>query len=222
MVEIAKALSFDSEIIIMDEPTASITSREVEKLFAITRKLKKEGRCIVYISHKMEEIFQIADEITVFRDGCYVGTYHVNEIDEAGLVKLMVDRDLSQIYPERHNIPGEVILEVEDLTQEGVIDHVSFQVRKGEILGFAGLMGAGRTETMNAMFGLTGSLKGKIRVENREIDRPTPKKMIEAGIGYVTEDRKGSGLVLDMSVRDNIIMASLAKLSHLGDRKSVV
>ena len=99
----------------------------------------------------------------MFRDGCYVGTYHVNEIDEAGLVKLMVDRDLSQIYPERHNILGEVILEVEDLTQEGVIDHVSFQVRKGEILGFAGLMGAGRTETMNAMFGLTGSLKGKIR-----------------------------------------------------------
>ncbi len=185
-----------------------------ENLF-LGKEIVKNG-VLVYISHKMEEIFQIADEITVFRDGCYVGTYHVNEIDEAGLVKLMVDRDLSQIYPERHNIPGEVILEVEDLTQEGVIDHVSFQVRKGEILGFAGLMGAGRTETMNAMFGLTGSLKGKIRVENREIDRPTPKKMIEAGIGYVTEDRKGSGLVLDMSVRDNIIMASLAKLSHLG------
>lgn len=216
MVEIAKALSFDSEIIIMDEPTASITSREVEKLFAITRKLKEEGRCIVYISHKMEEIFQIADEITVFRDGCHVGTYHVNEIDEAGLVKLMVDRDLSQIYPKRHNIPREVILEVENLTQEGVIDHVSFQVRRGEILGFAGLMGAGRTETMNAMFGLTGPLEGKIRIENREIDRPTPKKMIEAGIGYVTEDRKGSGLVLDMSVRDNIILASLSKFSRLG------
>lgn len=216
MVEIAKALSFDSEIIIMDEPTASITNREVEKLFAITRKLKDEGRCIVYISHKMEEIFQIADEITVFRDGCYVGTYHVDEIDEAGLVRLMVDRDLSQIYPERHNVPGDVIMEVEELTQEGIIDHVSFQVRKGEILGFAGLMGAGRTETMNALFGLTGPLTGKIRIEGKEIDKPTPRKMIEAGIGYVTEDRKGSGLVLDMSVRDNIIMASLSKLSHMG------
>lgn len=213
MVEIAKALSYNSDIIIMDEPTSSITESEVEHLFDIIRRLKVEGRCIVYISHKMKELFEIGDVITVFRDGLHVGDYDVNEVDEPKLIKLMVDRDLTEIYPKRHNVPGEVALKVENATQTGVFENVSFEAKKGEILGFAGLMGAGRTEVMNAVFGITKLTSGEITVNGKAIPTQTPKIMKKAGIGYITEDRKGTGLILGMDVADNIILASLDRLS---------
>lgn len=214
MVEIAKALSYDSDIIIMDEPTSSITESEVENLFSIIRKLKAEGRCIVYISHKMSELFEIGDVITVFRDGLHVGDYPVTEVDEPKLIKLMVDRDLTEIYPVKKNVPGDTILKVENLKQEGVFENISFEARRGEILGFAGLMGAGRTEVMNAIFGVTKITGGTITVNGKVIPKQSPKIMKRAGLGYVTEDRKGNGLVLGMDVGDNIILASLDQLSN--------
>jgi len=216
MVEIAKALSYDAEIIIMDEPSATITEREVKNLFKIIEVLKSEGRCIVYITHKMDEVFQIADEITVLRDGHYIGTYDAATIDENELVVKMVDRELTEIYPSRNNIVGETILKVENFCQNGVFQDVSFELHKGEILGFSGLMGSGRTEIMNALFGLTKATGGEVYVHGEKIDKMTPRKMISKGIGYVTEDRKGNGLVLEMSVYDNTILPSLDKLSGKG------
>lgn len=214
MVEIAKALSYQADLIIMDEPTSSITESEVDNLFEIIRKLKADGKCIVYISHKMEELFKIGDVITVFRDGMHVGDFGVEDVDEPKLIKLMVDRDLTEIYPKRHNVPGEVVMKAENLNQAGVFENISFEVRKGEILGFAGLMGAGRTEVMNAVFGVTKLTGGEITIGGRKIPRQSPKIMKAAGLGYVTEDRKGSGLVLGMDVGDNIILASLDRLSN--------
>jgi len=213
MVEIAKAISYDAEIIIMDEPSATITEREVENLFAIIESLKSEGRCIVYITHKMDEVFKIADVITVLRDGRYIGTYEAGSIGENQLVVKMVDRELAEIYPKREKHLGEVILKLEGFSQEGVFEDISFALRKGEILGFSGLIGSGRTEIMNALFGITQSTSGSIYINGEKMEKPTPHKMISQGIGYVTEDRKGNGLVLDMSVYDNIILPSLSKFS---------
>lgn len=214
MVEIAKALSYDAEIIIMDEPSATITEREISNLFGIIQSLKEEGRCVVYITHKMDEVFQIADEITVFRDGKYIGTYDKDEIDENQLVVKMVDRELTEIFPARSQTPGEVVMEVEALSQEGVFQNISFALRKGEILGFSGLMGSGRTEVMNAIFGITRPTSGWIKINGSRISRPIPRKIIAQGVGYVTEDRKGNGLVMDMDVFDNTILPSLDKLSN--------
>ena len=214
MVEIAKALSYEAEIIIMDEPSATITDREIASLFKIIRNLKREGRCIVYITHKMDEVFRIADEITVFRDGNYIGTYDSQEIDENQLVVKMVDRELTEIFPKRSNQPSDVILKVEHLSQEGVFEDISFELRRGEILGFSGLMGSGRTEVMNALFGITQPTAGEISVKGEKFEKPSPRRSIARGIGYVTEDRKGNGLVLEMSVYDNTILPSLDKLSN--------
>ncbi len=213
MVEIAKALAYDAEIIIMDEPSATITEREIGNLFRIIEGLKDDGRCIVYITHKMDEVFKIADEITVFRDGQYIGTYDADEIDENQLVIKMVNRELTEIYPTRKNQPGEEILKVEGLSQKGVFENISFTLRRGEILGFSGLMGSGRTEVMNAIFGITQPTSGSIYIKGEKIEKPNPRKVISKGIGYVTEDRKGNGLVLDMSVYDNTVLPSLDKLS---------
>ncbi len=218
MIEIAKALSFNSEIIIMDEPTATITDREVTHLFDVIRKLKEEGRCIVYITHKMDEVFTIADEITVFRDGQYIGTYDAKEITEEELIRHMVNRELTEIYPERKSQLGEIKLKVNNLCQNGVFENMSFEVRAGEILGFSGLMGAGRTEVMNAIFGITKLTSGEVYVKGEQVTKLTPKKIISRGVGYVTEDRKGNGLVLSMGVQDNIILSSLNRLSNVFGR----
>lgn len=214
MVEIAKALSYNAEIIIMDEPSATITEREIANLFDIIRSLKEDGRCVVYITHKMDEVFRIADEITVFRDGHYIGTYDADEIDENQLVVKMVDRELAEIYPEKHNKIGEEVFRVERLSQKGVFENISFSLRRGEILGFSGLMGSGRTEVMNAIFGITQPTSGEIYVHGEKVDKPSPRKIISKGVGYVTEDRKGNGLVLPMSVYDNTILPSLSNLSN--------
>ncbi len=214
MIEIAKALSYNAEIIIMDEPSATITEREVANLFDIIRSLKEDGRCIVYITHKMDEVFRIADEITVFRDGNYIGTYDADEIDENQLVVKMVDRELAEIYPERHNQIGSEVLRVENLSQKGVFEDISFVLNKGEILGFSGLMGSGRTEVMNALFGITQPTSGEIYIHGEKVEKPSPQKIISKGVGYVTEDRKGNGLVLTMSVYDNTILPSLTEMSN--------
>ena len=176
--------------------------------------LKEDGKCIVYITHKMDEVFRIADEITVFRDGKYIGTYDSDEIDENQLVVKMVDRELTEIYPVKNNQAGEEVLRVEGLSQKGVFENISFSLKKGEILGFSGLMGSGRTEVMNALFGITQPTSGQIYIKGEKIEKPTPRKIISKGVGYVTEDRKGNGLVLDMSVYDNTILPSLSKLSN--------
>jgi inositol transport system ATP-binding protein len=216
MVEIAKALSYNSEIIIMDEPAATLTNREVDKLFEVIRQLRDEGRCIVFITHKMEEVFRIADEITVFRDGNYIGAYNAADTDQNELIRLMVDRDITEMFPERTPGSGEICLSVKNLCQQGVFEAISFDLRRGEILGFSGLMGAGRTELANALFGITKPTGGEITINGRVATKPKPQKMISCGIGYVTEDRQGSGLVMSMSVEDNVIMASLGRLSKPG------
>ena len=217
MVEIAKAVSYNADIIIMDEPSATLTTAEVEHLFKVIKDLKDNGVAIVYITHKMDEVFRIADEITVFRDGKYIGTYQSDEITENKLIRLMVDRELDEIYPTRNNRPdGEVLLEVKNLNCNGDIKDISFELRGGEILGFAGLMGAGRTELMDAIFGLRDISSGEIYVKGERVDNPRPQKMISKGIGYVTEDRKGNGLIMEMSVRDNVIISSLERLSKGG------
>ena len=223
MVEIAKALSYNSDIIIMDEPTATLTEHEVNKLFEVIHQLRDEGRCIVYITHKMDEVFRISDEITVFRDGVYIGTYNTSDTNKNELIRLMVDRDITEMFPDRKPDLGEVCLSVKGLHQQGVIDEISFELRKGEILGFSGLMGAGRTELVNAIFGITKPSGGEIEVNGRRVAKPKPKKMIDCGLGYVTEDRQGNGLVLLMSVQDNVTIASLRRLSRAGgliDRKA--
>jgi inositol transport system ATP-binding protein len=216
MVEIAKALSYNSEIIIMDEPTATLTNREVDKLFEVINQLRNEGHCIVYITHKMEEVFRIADEITVFRDGKYIGTYNVCDTNQNELIRLMVDRDITEMFPERRPGFGEVCMSVRGLHQQGVFNEISFDLHGGEILGVSGLMGAGRTELVNALFGVTMPSGGEILINGKRVTKPVPKKMISHGIGYVTEDRQGNGMVLSMSVEDNVIMASLGRLSKLG------
>jgi inositol transport system ATP-binding protein len=216
MVEIAKALSYNSEIIIMDEPTATLTNREVDKLFEVISQLRDEGRCIVFITHKMEEVFRIADEITVFRDGNYIGTYNAADTNQNELIRLMVDRDITEMFPERKPCFGEICLSVKNLCQQGVFEAISFDLRRGEILGFSGLMGAGRTELVNALFGITKPTGGEITINGRVITKPKPQRMISCGVGYVTEDRQGNGLVLSMSVANNVIMASLSRLAKLG------
>ncbi|GHV28490.1 hypothetical protein AGMMS4952_12260 [Spirochaetia bacterium] len=185
----------------------------VDKLFEIIGHLRDEGRCIVYITHKMDEVFRIADEITVFRDGKYIGTYDAAATDQKELIRLMVDRDITEMYPVRTSQPGEVVLSVRDLRQDGVFEKLSFDLHKGEILGFSGLMGAGRTELMSAIFGVTKPTGGEIIIKGKRVTRPVPNRMISNGIGYVTEDRQGNGLVLSMNVEDNVIISSLARLS---------
>ncbi len=214
MVEIAKAVSVNAEIIIMDEPTSAITTREVKKLFAIIQKLKNEGRCIIYITHKMDEVFQIADQITIFRDGSYVGTYPASSMDDRQLIRKMVDRELEEIFPAKQQGMGDVVFEVENLSRKGLFSNVSFQVRKGEILGIAGLMGAGRTEVVESIFGIYPLDQGKIRIRGNPCRIKSPKQAITAGVALITEDRKKTGLVLGMSILDNITLPSTPKLSR--------
>lgn len=215
MVEIAKALNYNSDIIIMDEPTSAITDREVEKLFEMISKLKSEGHCIIYITHKMDEVFQIADEITVFRDGCHVGTYMANEIDSDTLIKKMVDRELTEIFPEKEYVTNNVKLSVRNLTLKKKFNDVSFDVHKGEILGLAGLMGAGRTEIVESIFGITKPDYGEIYIDGEKVSIRRPSDAIKNKIGLVTEDRKLSGLVLPLTVKENMVLPSVKNFAKL-------
>lgn len=213
MIEIAKAISNDAKVIIMDEPTSAITSREVDVLFGIIGQLKADGISVIYISHKMDEVFRIADTITVMRDGRVVDTRKAEELDNDELISMMVGRSLNTLFKKRDTgLSGERLLKVEGLGGDHFTD-VDFELYKGEILGFAGLMGSGRTEIANAVFGLDRPRKGRITVEDKACDIRTPRQAMDHGIAMVNEDRKMNGLVLSSSVAENMTLSSLAELS---------
>jgi len=216
LVEIAKAVSFNSDILIMDEPTSAITDREVEKLFKLIGELKKSGVAIIYISHKMDEIFKIADRITVLRDGQFVGSKKANELDRDMLISMMVGRQLCSIFPKFESSFGEIALEVKNLTKKKMFYDISFNVRKGEILGISGLMGAGRTELVETIFGLRKADSGEILINGSKKYIKNPNQAIKNGIALVPEDRKLSGLNLIASINDNITLPNLNRLSTLG------
>jgi ribose transport system ATP-binding protein len=210
MVEIAKALSFKSKILIMDEPTAALNNAEIEDLFAIIRRLKADGVGIIYISHKMDEIWRIADRVTVMRDGETIDTLTIAETDVATIIRLMVGRALSDSgRPEPGNGAGETVLEVRGLSRGAVVKDVGFTLKRGEILGFAGLMGAGRTEVARAIFGADPIDGGEIWVRGEKVRIRSPRDAVRLGIGYLSEDRKQFGLAVGMDVEANVVMAGL-------------
>jgi methyl-galactoside transport system ATP-binding protein len=210
-VEIAKAVSANCRVLILDEPTSSLTQNEVEALFRIVEDLKRDGVAIVYISHKMDEILRISDEVTIMRDGQYIGTWAAKELTTDFIITKMVGRELTNLYPKRENIPGDVVFEVSDFTSINPksFRHVSFQLRKGEILGVAGLVGAQRTELMEGIFGTRSHTAGKVTFHGKELTINRPKDAIDHGIAMLTEDRRGSGIMGVLSVADNISIASL-------------
>lgn len=212
MVEIAKATSYNAKIIIFDEPTSSLTEEETDRLFKIIRKLKANGTAIIYISHRLEEIFEISDRITVLRDGTMIGTKDIAEVTTDSLISMMVGRDLSNLYPKEVAEIGDVVLKIEDLSSS-IVKDINLEVRAGEILGIGGLVGAGRTELM---LSLAGSIPytGKVFVEGKEVSIKTPKDSFANGISYLTEDRKNLGLLLGFEIYKNITLSSLTSHSH--------
>ena len=216
MVEIAKAISYDAKIIIMDEPTSAIPEREVDHLHKMIKRLTDFGVAIVYITHKMDEVFKISDDITVFRDGKHVVSLPAKELDRNKLIQLMVGRELTSLFPKLDAEIGEVVLSVKNLNRGRLVRDVSFEVRRGEILGFAGLMGAGRTEVLETIFGIETADSGEIFVDGKKLTVREPKDAIAAGIGMLTEDRKHNGIMGVLSVRDNITIAALPKYSPKG------
>jgi ribose transport system ATP-binding protein len=215
MLEIAKALSFNAKIIIMDEPTTSLTARETEALFAVIRRLREKDITVLYISHKLEEISLLCDRVTVMRDGSIIGTLPVDQMERRKMISMIVGRDLDIEYPRRTAKAGNILLKAECLCNNKIRD-VSFDVRKSEILGLVGLVGSGRTELVRALFGADKLSRGRILVQGKEVSIKSPVDAKKAGMGLVTEDRKQQGLLLDFSVEQNITMASLKKLSPLG------
>ncbi|MET3805270.1 ABC-type sugar transport system ATPase subunit [Nakamurella sp. UYEF19] len=231
MVEIAKALSMNARLIVMDEPTSSLTEDEVETLLDLVRRLRARGVSIVYVSHRMREIFAVADAITIMRDGALVGVRQVSEVTPGEVVKMMVGRDLVDMYGQRPAVPttpAAPVLEVEGLNAGPRVRDVSFQVAAGEILGMAGLVGAGRTETAMAVFGMGRTTSGTVRVDGKQLRLRNPREAMAAGIAYVPEDRKREGLFLGLPIRTNITSACLGDLCRLGvvgrgrDRKLAV
>ena len=219
LVEIAKALTKDARILVLDEPTSSLSESETENLFRILRGFRKKGITCVFISHKLKEVFEISDRVTVLCDGKTKGTFNTQELTEDRLISLMVGREITQRFPTAKHTPGEVALEVKnwtvydpDIPNKKAINDVSFVARKGEILGFAGLMGAGRTELIMSMLGVWGEKpSGEVLLFGKKIDASTPNKVIKEGISYLTEDRKAKGLILIQNVKENMSLASLDK-----------
>ncbi|MFJ5484398.1 ribose ABC transporter ATP-binding protein RbsA [Pectobacterium actinidiae] len=217
MVEIAKVLSFESKVIIMDEPTDALTDTETASLFSVIKELQSQGCGIVYISHRLKEIFEICDNITVFRDGQFIGERPVSDLQEDTLIEMMVGRKLEDQYPRSSKVPGEIRLKVQNLSGPGV-DSVNFTVRKGEILGVAGLMGAGRTELMKILYGALPRTGGNVTLDGRDVVTRKPQDGLANGIVYISEDRKRDGLVLGMSVKENMSLTALRYFSHAGGR----
>lgn len=216
MVEIAKTISRKARIIAMDEPSATLTEHELDNLFALIAQLKSEGVGVIYISHRLEEIFQIADRVTVLRDGHLVATKDIADTDRDDIIQMMVGREIKEKIPKRAAELGDKLLEVRGLCREGVLKDISFEVRRGEILGLAGLVGAGRTEVARCIFGADPIDGGEIIFEGEKVTIGSPLDAIKLGIGFVTEDRKLLGLILSMAVRENISLANLDMLSILG------
>lgn len=216
MIEIAKALMLDAKVIIMDEPTTALTTKETEVLFKVVNDLRSKGVSIVYISHRMEEIFELCDRITVLRDGSYIGTERIKDITMNDVVKMMIGREIGERYPTRDNEIGDVVFEVKDFNCAGVFHDVNFQVHAGEVLGVSGLMGAGRTEIMQAIFGNMPNVTGTIMLNGKEIKNKNPEMAKKNGIGFITEDRKVQGLLLQDSILKNISIANLDRISKSG------
>lgn len=215
-VEIAKALSFGAKLIIMDEPSATLTPAEIDRLFAVIRDLKRAGVSIIYISHHLDEIFEIGDRVTVLRDGELVATDDIKNVTKDMTIRWMVGRDLTNTYPPRTTTPGEVVLEVQNLSRRGELHDISFHLRRGEILGIAGLVGSGRTELVRALYGADPIDRGEIKLHGRTLAIKTPKESIKNGIGFLPEDRKQEGLVLEQSVKNNVTLANLVKVVKNG------
>ncbi|MCP4298597.1 MAG: sugar ABC transporter ATP-binding protein [Proteobacteria bacterium] len=212
VVQIAKALTSESKIVIMDEPTSSLSQREIQDLYKIIRQLKEEGKAILFISHKFDEIFAIADNYTVLRDGEYVDEGKIEDVNEDDLIRLMVGRTLDKVFPKIEVEIGPSVLEVEQLSHETEFEEISFSLKKGEILGFYGLVGAGRSEVMKAIFGVTEFYKGSIKLNGKQTTISSPKDAIGQGIAYVPEDRKLLGALLDMTITENISLPLIDKI----------
>lgn len=209
MIEIARALLHNSKIVIMDEPTSSLTDKEVENLFRVVRQMQEKGVTVIFISHKLEELFRICDSVTVMKDGEVSGRARMDEIDKDALIRMMVGRKLSDYYPKREPKIGQTILQVKNLNCGDLVQDVSFELHRGEVLGFAGLVGAGRTETMRAIFAADIPQSGEILLKGKLVKFKHPKDAIKNGIAFTTEDRKTEGLVLCQSVAKNTTLASL-------------
>lgn len=214
MIEIAKAVLIDAKMIIMDEPTSSLGEKEVEQLMKTCRDLKNRGIGIVFVSHKLEELFELCDRVTVIRDGEYIDTRDISEWDNDSLIGAMVGRTLENQFPKEFGTKGEVALKAEKINSAGLLYDVSFEAYRGQILGFAGLVGAGRTETMRAIFGADPIDSGKVYIHGKETKIKDPRSAINAGIAFLTEDRKGQGLVLAQSVKMNLILANMKGFSN--------
>jgi len=214
MIEVAKALSFNSKIIIMDEPTSSLTETETDILFGIIRKLREKGVAIVFISHKLAEIFAITDEVAILRDGVSAGRMATEGCTENDIIKAMVGRDVDDLYAKQAAPIGDVVLEVKNLSTKDFLKDINFKLHAGEILGFAGLVGAGRSEVMRAVFGIDPRQTGEIYIKGQKVDIKSPKDALEQGMGFVPEDRKLQGLVLGMSVGKNTTLAALKAVAN--------
>ncbi|MBO0418654.1 MAG: sugar ABC transporter ATP-binding protein [Vagococcus fluvialis] len=209
MIEIAKAISYDAKVIIMDEPTSSLTAKEIEQLYEIIRQLKSEGRSIIYISHKLDEIKAVCDEMTFFRDGQYVGQHSVKDTSEEEIIKLMVGRNLDRLFPKMETEIGEVKLSVKNLSDGKTFNNVSFDVREGEILGVAGLVGAGRSEVMETIFGVRHKVSGAVTLNGKELNIKTASDAVASGLAFLTEDRRKTGIFPVMSISYNIVSSSM-------------
>ncbi len=216
MVEVAKALSLKAKLIIMDEPTSSLTEHETQLLFKIIRDLKSQGVSVIYISHRINEIFEIADRVQVLRDGMNAGELERHEMSEELIIQMMVGRELKNIFVKSKVEIGSTVFSVENLSTAGFLSNISFSLKRGEILGLAGLVGAGRTELIRAIFGLDPRTSGKIMIENQVVSIKSPGKAIRLGIAFVTEDRRGQGLVTGMSVRENSTLVTLKQIQKWG------
>lgn len=216
IVEIAKAISTNAKIIIMDEPTAALTARESEELYKITERLREQGASIIFISHRFEDMYRLASKVTVFRDSKYIGSWGVNEITNDLLIVAMVGREITQVYPPKNNQISEKLLEVKKLGKMGYYADISFTLHKGEILGLTGLVGAGRTEVCQSLFGITSYDQGEVFLKGQKIELNNPKAAMNLGIGYLPEDRQLQGLVLDWGIGRNITLPALKELSSKG------
>ena len=226
MVEIAKAVSYGARILVLDEPTSSLSDKEIEHLFRILNRLRDQGVAIIYISHKMEEILRISDDVTIMRDGQWIATEPASELSTDKIIQLMVGRKLENRYPEKTNVPGEVMLDVKQLTGmfEPAVKDISFQLRKGEVLGVAGLVGSGRTELLETIFGAATKLRGEMVLNGRALENKTPRESIRNGFAYLTEERRATGIFGNMDITANTVIANLKAYKHNGfiDNKRMV
>jgi len=216
MVEVAKALSLDAKILIMDEPTSALSENEIRQLFSTIRKLKKQGVSIIYISHRLDEVFEIGDRVTVLRDGEQIGTHNIDDISRVELIRMMVNRELKEQFPRQKSPRGEEILRVKELSMKGTLKNITFSLHRGEVLGIAGLLGSGRTELARAIFGADQIDSGFIYINQEPKRVKSPRHAINLGIGFLTEDRKSQGLVLNLSLRENICLPSVERFSSRG------